>query len=282
MTSPSVDPASISMSSPEFSEAGPSRKRQRTAASSEDRKEARAHRNRIAAQNSRDRRKAQFSYLEQRVSELEEENQRLRSGLVVPPQEKDRENEELRERIRTLEKGWDAVMKALAAQGLPTATTTTTPTEQSTSTPTPEIVVKQQQQTDSFPEPTMTFPISPAPTTSSLDFDLDMPSPSSFLSSPVITPKTEEPEPTRHLARVASTVPTVALQRVVSTSPSVVKPTPASLLQRKLQSTMQPWRTCSVRSSPRLRGSSRRIFLLTFHTKIPPRALRRPRHTRRK
>ncbi|KAJ7495773.1 hypothetical protein B0H11DRAFT_1910517 [Mycena galericulata] len=106
-------------------------KRPRTTSS-----EDRAHRNRIAAQNSRDRRKAQFSYLERRVSELEEENRQLRAGLFVAAaqqnpgmaekqeceQAKARENEELRERIKTLEKGWDAVMKALATQGLFTNT----------------------------------------------------------------------------------------------------------------------------------------------------------------
>jgi cell division protein FtsB len=98
-----------------------------------ERKEARAHRNRIAAQNFRDRRKAQFSYLERRVSELEEENRQLRAGLVAPAQQdsrkveeqecehaKARENEELRERIKTLEKGWDDVMRALATQVLST------------------------------------------------------------------------------------------------------------------------------------------------------------------
>jgi len=63
----------------------PSRKRPRTESASEDRKEARAHRNRIAAQNSRDRRKAQFSYLESRVKDLEEENRRLRAGVVPAP-----------------------------------------------------------------------------------------------------------------------------------------------------------------------------------------------------
>ena len=111
-------------------ESGPSRKRPRTSTSattSEERKEARAHRNRIAAQNSRDKRKAHFSYLERRVAELEEENRRLRAGGLVPPPtiplstfapvfpvhddrrtereiQKERENEELKARIRTLEK----------------------------------------------------------------------------------------------------------------------------------------------------------------------------------
>ncbi|KAF9009156.1 hypothetical protein BDZ89DRAFT_1104642 [Hymenopellis radicata] len=123
MSSSFVNPSSIS-------ESGPSRKRPRSDVSSEERKEARAHRNRIAAQNSRDRRKAQFCQLERRVQELEEENRQLRAGYglaqaTTPPPKspeqaaRDRENEELKERIKTLEKGWDAVVKALAAQGLP-------------------------------------------------------------------------------------------------------------------------------------------------------------------
>ncbi len=122
MSSSFVNPSSIS-------ESGPSRKRPRSDVSSEERKEARAHRNRIAAQNSRDRRKAQFCQLERRVQELEEENRQLRAGFGLAqaptpsksPEEaaRDRENEELKERIKTLEKGWDAVVKALAAQGLP-------------------------------------------------------------------------------------------------------------------------------------------------------------------
>jgi hypothetical protein len=106
------------------------RKRPRSEASPDERKEARAHRNRIAAQNSRDRRKAQFTYLERRVAELEEENRLLRAGMNVPPSStpssteeqrgrekefaREKENEELRERIRTLEKGWNAVVQALA------------------------------------------------------------------------------------------------------------------------------------------------------------------------
>ncbi|EPQ57104.1 hypothetical protein GLOTRDRAFT_127481 [Gloeophyllum trabeum ATCC 11539] len=147
VSNPSVDPMSLSLpspsdstsgkrsSSPDSNVEGPSRKRQRSDATSEERREARMHRNRIAAQNSRDRRKAQFSYLERRVAELEEENRQLRASLGTQGfiraqdtgslgQEKerarDRENEELKERIKTLERGWEAVVKALAAQGLPT------------------------------------------------------------------------------------------------------------------------------------------------------------------
>ncbi|KAJ7366870.1 hypothetical protein DFH08DRAFT_178246 [Mycena albidolilacea] len=68
----SVNPSSLSMDHspsprPESPEPGPSRKRPRTTSTSaEDRKAARAHRNRIAAQNSCDRRKAQFTYVERR------------------------------------------------------------------------------------------------------------------------------------------------------------------------------------------------------------------------
>ncbi|KAJ3964843.1 hypothetical protein EV361DRAFT_771900, partial [Lentinula raphanica] len=158
-----VNPASLSLpstsddmsSSPSPEpQPGPSRKRPRTEQSSEERKEARAHRNRIAAQNSRDRRKAQFSYLERRVAELEEENRQLRAGMGLSPvasspapvlvpsvpikspadEARERENEELKERIKTLEKGWDAVVKALAAQGLPTGLAPSSNTDSLSST----------------------------------------------------------------------------------------------------------------------------------------------------
>ncbi|KAK7005718.1 BZIP domain-containing protein [Favolaschia claudopus] len=204
----SVNPSSLSMDhdhsrspspAPEIPEPGPSRKRPRTSNSVEERKEARAHRNRIAAQNSRDRRKAQFSYLERRVTELEEENRQLRAGLVPSPRPeqsikaeeqereraKERENEELRERIKTLEKGWDAVMKALAAQGLSTGTAPSAapqpaPESPSSSAAASEPSIKQQPIDSPSPTfPTMTFPISPAPSHTSLDFDLDQLSSSS-------------------------------------------------------------------------------------------------------
>ena len=116
-------------------QSGPPRKRARSDVTPEERREARAHRNRIAAQNSRDRRKAQFAQLERRVQELEEENRQLRAGMGLtaspsrPTEQKDeerekdrareKENEELRQRINTLDTGWQAVMKALAASGLP-------------------------------------------------------------------------------------------------------------------------------------------------------------------
>ncbi|KAF8800230.1 hypothetical protein BYT27DRAFT_7227531 [Phlegmacium glaucopus] len=190
-----VDPSTLSLASspsPSYNddhESGPSRKRPRTtpATNSDERKEARAHRNRIAAQNSRDKRKAQFSYLERRVAELEEENRRLRAGGLVPPpstlpfgtgfslipsdddrlrtereKERERENEELKARIRTLEKGWETVMKALAAQGLPTGVPSTSiPSTPAQSTPTPVL-------TSSTPPTTAaTTTITPPPTDSS-------------------------------------------------------------------------------------------------------------------
>ncbi|KAJ8515583.1 hypothetical protein ONZ45_g7002 [Pleurotus djamor] len=243
-----VDPSSISLPSPSpeptsattstsnlqsasasSSSAQPSRKRPRTEVSSEERKEARAHRNRIAAQNSRDRRKAQFHHLEQRVHELEEENRLLRASIGLasisasahnnppPPKQptaeelREKENQELKERIRTLERGWDAVVKALAAQGLPTGiplsgleASTSTPNTQTTSLPTPVSLTppsssaaksaspapstdstaspasQNKLKQDAITFPTMKpapigFPLSPAPSDSSLDsFDIDM------------------------------------------------------------------------------------------------------------
>ncbi|KAJ7888196.1 hypothetical protein B0H13DRAFT_2342050 [Mycena leptocephala] len=77
---------------------------------------SRADRNRIAAQNSRDRRKAQFSYLERRLSELEEENRQLLFAARSAPAQQDarkaaeQENEVLRERLKDLE---GAIMEGL-------------------------------------------------------------------------------------------------------------------------------------------------------------------------
>ncbi|KZW00218.1 hypothetical protein EXIGLDRAFT_761831 [Exidia glandulosa HHB12029] len=158
-----IDPALLEASSPSPSsssggspppERQPSRKRPRSDVSAEERREARAHRNRIAAQNSRDRRKVQFASLTARVNELEEENRQLKDELskyrsqqqpvpqivptvstrsppqslsaealtaARPPQftdtSRERENEELRERVRSLEKSWEGVVRMLAAQG---------------------------------------------------------------------------------------------------------------------------------------------------------------------
>ncbi|KAF8893578.1 hypothetical protein BD779DRAFT_1760111 [Infundibulicybe gibba] len=245
-----VDPSSLSFNSPSpESEPGPSRKRPRTESSSEERKEARAHRNRIAAQNSRDRRKAQFSYLERRVSELEEENRQLRAGMGLSAsariqeqqaeerdrqKARDRENEELKDRIKTLERGWDAVVKALAAQGLPTGlpipgntqpTTTAAPPSSQNPAPATSKPVSENSPANSFTAQPPVFPISPAPSQSDTDFDLEPSSPSSLFSASLSTPEplalTVGPideqhslESTRHLARVATIKsPLMSLQR---------------------------------------------------------------------
>jgi hypothetical protein len=127
LPSPDVDQ---SPSPPDTTElAAPSRKRARSDLSPEEKREARAHRNRIAAQNSRDRRKVQFHHLEQRVAELEDENRRLRGAMAATSpdlilqstserdQVRERENQELRERIKVLEQGWASVVQALASAG---------------------------------------------------------------------------------------------------------------------------------------------------------------------
>ncbi|KAF8638751.1 hypothetical protein AX17_001992 [Amanita inopinata Kibby_2008] len=247
-----VDPTSLSIPSPSSEpESGPSRKRARTDISVDDRKEARAHRNRIAAQNSRDRRKAQFTYLERRVTELEEENRQLRAGMGLAhspsssrqaEEEKERErqraqereNEELKERIRTLEKGWDAVMKALAAQGFsgagvqsPTSalaplapqpepshqsTPSSEPIPSARSTPAPVSSIK----AEPSPAPHTSFPLSPAPSHTSLDIENESTSSPTFLfpvvhslPTPTSLPSAKaglvlEHDSTRHLARMAT------------------------------------------------------------------------------
>lgn len=269
--STSIDPATLSSPSPTTThedidlshEAGPSRKRLRTQClTTDERREARAHRNRIAAQNSRDRRKAQFVYLERRVAELEEENRLLRATVGLPfsgpsaslpssskseeehlrderDRERERENEELKERVRTLERGWD-VIKALA-QGLPgsissfiapTPTTTTPPADTMSSLP------ASTKETSSNPNLTA-FP-SPAPSDVSQESDpASTPTtlPDAPLYGPVQVSELKEAQShvrhdsTRHLARVASIespslVSSMALQRVVSLPVSM----PSSIL----------------------------------------------------
>lgn len=130
-----VNPASLSTvntavsSSSSSAPTAPPRKRARSDVTPEERREARAHRNRIAAQNSRDRRKVQFCGLQARVTELEQENSNLRAELskyisnpsqvvqqILVPDTRERENEELRERVRHLEKSWESVVRLLGAQ----------------------------------------------------------------------------------------------------------------------------------------------------------------------
>ncbi|KAG8692685.1 hypothetical protein FRC09_011035 [Ceratobasidium sp. 395] len=122
--------ASFACDSPASSSSAPNpRKRARPSdMTSDERKEARAQRNRIAAQCSRDRRKLQFAELESRVAELEEENRKLRAGIVPEPpkvqqkpdheqEKREKENEELRERVRQLEKAWENVSLLLSSIG---------------------------------------------------------------------------------------------------------------------------------------------------------------------
>lgn len=284
-----VDPSSLSLpssslkrppspassadhSSPRTTEEPP-RKRPRSAVTPEERKEARAHRNRIAAQNSRDRRKAQYAYLEHRVAELEEENRRLRAGIHVSPspsisvvsesdiatniereqeqlrkreeEQRERENQELRERIRTLEKGYEAVVRALAAQGNPTVASSI-PTPPATS-PAPTTQSHPQLSSQPAPNPDSSntslngtssslapsLPLSPTSSNSTLvDSPLLFASGDSFEfpQSPVLSAGDSSPallsepldlslatnSPTRHLARVVNTVgySAVSLQRV--------------------------------------------------------------------
>lgn len=249
----------------------PPRKRSRSEVTPEERKEARAHRNRIAAQNSRDRRKAQFSYLERRVAELEEENRQLRAGSgILAVQEhsqrsvdiaREKENQELRERIKTLEQGWDAVIKALAASGLPLAVPHP-PSVTASSCPASLPL------TASPAQPI--FPPSPAPSHSSShgnEFD--------------------EFDSTRHLARVATTdaplLSSVSLQRVdsqrinLNSSSALPLPhRPPNSASAKLRRQLPPptrvrWRTSSARSSRLHRYSRPRLCLSILPvTKNPP------------
>ncbi|KAI0032256.1 hypothetical protein K488DRAFT_78609 [Vararia minispora EC-137] len=209
-------PSSSKQSRPAPSEDGdnqPPRKRSRTEMSAEERKEARAHRNRIAAQNSRDRRKAQFAALEQRIAELEAENRTLRASMGLAAlrdsdelraveSARERENAELRERVKTLESGWDAIVKAIKLQSIPLGALASASSSSSSSpagqplqqqaTPTPPSAPST---TSTFPvivPPSPVFPLSPTPSIESST------SPVNFF---------EEPESTRHLARVATTAP---------------------------------------------------------------------------
>src|SRR6266849_4156534 len=122
-------PAAKSRPAPTSNQDAP-RKRSRSDLTPEERKDARAHRNRIAAQHSRDKRKAQFTALEARISELEAENRALRAGTPNPPRmntgspeqraadaAREAENCALRERIQTLENAWEAIIRTLQTHG---------------------------------------------------------------------------------------------------------------------------------------------------------------------
>ncbi|KAG7094343.1 hypothetical protein E1B28_007943 [Marasmius oreades] len=235
-----------------------SRKRPRTEITPEERREARAHRNRIAAQNSRDRKKAHYSLLERRVAELEEENRRLKAGLPVPTpapttsqgeqDAKDKENQELRMRIATLEEGLEAVVKAFTTHGVPSALTgagsgsiaalssglagptgsTTSPSALTATIPSPSsshpspmsppttlTPSTDLSSTPSFPVPSINDLFS-TPSSSTLSLSsapTPLPTPTLIISS---ESGSSEPESTRHLARVATmrATPRMSLQRV--------------------------------------------------------------------
>lgn len=277
----------------------PPRKRARTEMTTEERKEARAHRNRIAAQNSRDKRKAQFSTLERRVAELEEENRQLRAGMGIVglqradddrhreelerEKSRERENAELKERIRSLEKGWEAVMKVLTTQGLPTGIVPPTPTSQSP--PSPSSSNSPTTFPVFVPSSPVVFPLTPSPSLSAKSVYSTM----DGSSNPTTTSLSES---TRHLARVAipAVTPTAGSQQRVDSSPSsrllLSKLHPLLLARLRLQrqrrqqqrisnshrhSTTQrqrhpwtrlPWTLGSTKSSRPLPPSRRRRFIL--------------------
>lgn len=284
LTSALPSPSTSAAPSPSPSNDGPpSRKRPRSEMSSEERKEARAHRNRIAAQNSRDRRKAHYSCLEQRVAELEEENRILRANQFQAPitvhrsaedeqerdKARDRENEELRERIKTLEKGWDAVVKALAAQGLPTGIPAPPPAH----SPSPESPT-------TFPvivPNTTVFPISPSPShtslsTSSFDFEFDV----------------AESESTRQLARLATTEvtpPSVPQQRVdtLQTNINISQSNCRQIPNRRQRLSLTPrWKTSSGRFLPHPHRQRRPCLPLWTLLRPPPNSKSHRRPPRRR
>jgi len=267
-TSPSSSPAessNVRSTSSRDNSSEPPRKRARSEITSEQRKEARAHRNRIAAQNSRDKRKAYFTHLESRVGELEEENRRLRasmglSQLAESEEQKDaflkressieRENEELKERIKTLENGWNAIVQALQASGLPFnipfAPAATTAVTQPTLSPSNS--TSPQPPTSTFPvfvPRSPVLPISPAPSHSSLSSS---------------TSVFDEFEATRHLARVATIedaqLTSMSLQRVASQRLKFMTNSNPLALRRRLSTTTRfhfrpmkwPWRISYMRS----------------------------------
>jgi len=218
-----VSPNSLSIAStstPSTTPAHNPRKRPRSDMSPEEKREARAHRNRIAAQNSRDKRKVQFQHLELRVAELEAENQQLRSslssaqpGVVLAPtfsereRERDQENQELRERIKVLEQGWASVVQALTAAGQSIPALGLPPSLTQETKPT---IPRQDKDSDSRTE--IFRPQSPAASVTS--------TPSLTFSS--MSASTDDSA--RHPARMATTsdsltsVPEVSLQRAKSLS----------------------------------------------------------------
>jgi len=281
-SSPSMRPTSSRDGSCE-----PPRKRARSELNSDQRKEARAHRNRIAAQHSRDKRKAQFAHLERRVAELEEENSRLRAGsglsqifkveehkVVDIPTElsMQRENQELKERIRSLESGWSAVVQALQASGLPL----NIPAAPAHSIMNSSAFSDYESSTSALPicglqNPVV--PISPALSYSSL-------SSSSAL---------DEFEPTRHLARVATIedaqLTSMSLQRVASQQLKCTKNSQRLLTHRLLTTTRVTnwsWRSSFERLLHLSRPHRQSLYLSRLFHRLPKSSLMRRHPFRRR
>ena len=258
-------PAAKSRPAPTSNQDGAApRKRSRSDITPEERKEARASRNRIAAQNSRDKRKAQFSALEARISELEAENRTLRAGTMHLPRmntdgpeqraadaAREAENLALRERVRTLENAWEAIIHTLQTHGttagLPTVLPPPCPGQSSSPSPSASA-------SSTSPGPsTTTFPVLVPPTPV---FSPDAPvlplSPAlSNVSLPSGTPSQSffdlTHEPTRHSARVVSASSLVAsLQRVDSCKQTTISA--RYLVSSQMRPlTKQRWRISSMR-----------------------------------
>ncbi|CCA66383.1 hypothetical protein PIIN_00069 [Serendipita indica DSM 11827] len=144
---PSVDSASDYSPEPTAVSAPPKR-RARGSMTAEERREARAHRNRLAAQASRDRKKVQHDQLCLRVSQLEEENRALRLGISGSSASNAldaalaKENAELRARVQQLELAWQNMTKILGSMAIPVP----------------------QADRSAVKSPVLNFPLSPAPT----------------------------------------------------------------------------------------------------------------------
>ena len=274
-SSPSSHPSSTTSKPPAKSRPAPTsnedspapRKRSRTEMTAEERKEARAHRNRIAAQNSRDKRKAQYSALEARIGQLEAENRALRAGIphshaiTIDSAEqraadaaREAETHALRERVRTLETAWDTIIRTLQTQGVMAGLPTLPPSlPVRTSTPPPSSTSSVLSSPSPSPQHSMTFPVmvSPNPVFSLDDAIFPIsPSPSiaslpSNTSSPSIFDLTHES--TCHSARVVSTPSLVVpLQRVDPCKHS--KTLKRSLVLAKTRPlTKRRWMSSSVR-----------------------------------
>ena len=164
-----------------------------------------------------------------------EKMQSLKRGAYLPFFSEHHINGQIR--VRSLEEGWEAVLKALQTQGLPSSTVTNLSKKEDSSSTSPVIDPTLQQ------PPSTTFPVFVNP--SPVLLSLPPPSTSSTIPQSAYQPTDE---PTRHLARVATAAPPAAsLQRVGS---------PSSLRCHPSTSTLG----CCLRQSPRtLRRTSLRL-----------------------